>query len=47
MGRIPKRKDSWRQGDAIFVIEDADMKTVNEVLVEFPAARDGMVNKEH
>jgi len=36
-----------RQGDAIFVIEDADMKTINEVLVEFPAALDGLVNKEH
>jgi len=47
MGRIPKRKDSMRQGDAIFVIEDADMKTINEVLVEFPAARDGLVQKEH
>lgn len=28
------------------MIEDADMKTINEILVEFPATRGGLVHKE-
>jgi CBS domain containing-hemolysin-like protein len=36
MGRIPKRKETFRYGDALFVIEDADMKAIREVLVVFP-----------
>jgi CBS domain containing-hemolysin-like protein len=37
MGRIPKRKEIFRSGDILFVIEDVDMKSIKEVLVTFPA----------
>lgn len=36
MGRIPKRSDIFRQGTVTFVIEDADMKVIREVLVVLP-----------
>jgi putative hemolysin len=40
MGRIPKRKEIYRSGDMLFVIEDVDMKSIREVLVIFPAGLD-------
>jgi putative hemolysin len=40
MGRIPKRKEIFRSGDALFIIEDADIKSIKEVMVIFPAGRD-------
>ena len=40
MGRIPKRKEIYRSGDLLFVIEDVDMKSIREVLVIFPAGLD-------
>ena len=40
MGRIPKRRETLRDGDILFVIEDADMKTIREVLVVFPPEMD-------
>ncbi len=40
MGRIPKRKEIYRSGDILFVIEDVDLKSIREVLVIFPAGLD-------
>ena len=40
MGRIPKRKDTLRYGNILFVIEDADVKSIKEVLVELPGDGD-------
>lgn len=40
MGRIPRRKEIFRSGDALFIIEDADIKSIKEVMVMFPAGRD-------
>jgi CBS domain containing-hemolysin-like protein len=37
MGRIPERKEIFRSGDILFVIEDVDIKSIKEVLVTFPA----------
>jgi CBS domain containing-hemolysin-like protein len=36
MGKIPKRKDTLRYGNILFVIEDADVKSIKEVLIELP-----------
>jgi len=36
LGRIPKRRDIFKQGTVTFVIEDADMKMIREVLVVLP-----------
>jgi putative hemolysin len=36
MERIPQRNESYRQGDILFIIEDADMKSIKEVLVVLP-----------
>ncbi len=36
MGRVPRRNDSFRYGPLLFVIEDADMKLIREVLVILP-----------
>jgi putative hemolysin len=33
IGRIPRRKETVRLGNAVFVIDDADMKRIKEVLV--------------
>lgn len=44
MRRIPKRSEALKQGNAIFVIEDADMKSIKEVLVILPAVD---FNAEH
>jgi CBS domain containing-hemolysin-like protein len=45
MGRIPKRKEIFRSGDILFVIEDVDMKSIKEVLVIFPAGLDRIGEK--
>lgn len=37
MGRIPRRKDTMRHDNAFFIIEDADTKSIKEVLIEIPA----------
>jgi CBS domain containing-hemolysin-like protein len=36
MGRIPKRRDILRYESTLFVIEDADAKSIKEVLIELP-----------
>ena len=36
MGKIPKRRDVLRHGNILFVIEDADAKSIKEVLIELP-----------
>ena len=36
MGRIPKRRDILRYENALFVIEDADAKSIKEVFIELP-----------
>jgi CBS domain containing-hemolysin-like protein len=36
MGRIPKRRDILRYENTLFVIEDADAKSIKEVLIELP-----------
>lgn len=41
MGKIPKRSETLRQGNAIFVIEDSDMKSIKEVLVVLLAVGSG------
>ncbi|MBW2557276.1 MAG: HlyC/CorC family transporter [Deltaproteobacteria bacterium] len=40
MGRIPKRRDIFKHGTVTFVIEDADMKLIREVLVILPPGMD-------
>jgi len=40
MGKIPKRKETFRYGDIFFVIEDADVKAIREVMVVFPPEMD-------
>ena len=40
MGKIPKRKDIFKHGTVTFVIEDADMKLIREVLVVLPPGMD-------
>ncbi|HVO65148.1 MAG TPA: hemolysin family protein [Syntrophales bacterium] len=36
MGRIPKRRDTLRYENTLFVVEDADAKSIKEVLIELP-----------
>lgn len=36
MGKIPKRSETLRVNDVLFVIEDTDMKSIKEVLVILP-----------
>jgi len=45
MGKIPKRRDALRHGNIIFVIEDADAKSIKEVLIELPFDVDMDVGK--
>ncbi|MBN2396977.1 MAG: HlyC/CorC family transporter [Deltaproteobacteria bacterium] len=40
MGRIPRRSESYRHDTVTFVIEDADMKVIREVLVVLPPGMD-------
>jgi CBS domain containing-hemolysin-like protein len=35
MGKIPKSRESFTHGDTLFIIEDADMKSIKQVLVVF------------
>lgn len=44
MGKIPKRKETLRWGNVIFVIEDVDMKSIKKVLVVLPAEREKSKN---
>jgi CBS domain containing-hemolysin-like protein len=44
LGRIPKRKETLRWGNVIFVIEDVDMKSIKKVLVVLPAEWDKSKN---
>ena len=45
MGKIPKRRDALRYGNILFVIEDADVKSIKEVLIELPFDVDMDVGK--
>jgi putative hemolysin len=36
MGAIPKRSETVREGEILFVIEDSDMKSIREVLIILP-----------
>lgn len=40
LGRIPKRRDIFKHGTVTFVVEDADMKVIREVLVVLPPGMD-------
>jgi putative hemolysin len=40
MGKIPRRKETFKYGETLFVIEDADVKSIKEVLIILPAATD-------
>ncbi len=46
MGKIPKRKEIFRQGQILFVIEDADAKSIREIRIIFPAELDKTDEKE-
>ena len=46
MGKIPKRKEIFRQGQILFVIEDVDAKSIREIMIIFPAERDKIEEKE-
>jgi putative hemolysin len=37
MGKIPKRKEIFRHGPILFVIEDVDVKSIREVMIILPA----------
>ncbi|MGZ3649237.1 MAG: transporter associated domain-containing protein, partial [Syntrophales bacterium] len=37
MEKIPKRRDTLRHGNALLVIEDADPRSIKEILIELPA----------
>jgi len=48
MGKIPKRKEAVRYENVLFVIEDADMKSIREVLVELQSVDvEGASGGEH
>lgn len=40
MGKIPRKKESLRYGDILFVIEDADAKAIKEVMVVLQSEAD-------
>jgi len=40
MGKIPKRKEALRYENTLFVIEDADAKSIKEVLIELSGDAD-------
>ena len=40
MEKIPKRRDALRHGSTLFVIEDADARSIKEVLIELPVDTD-------
>ncbi|MCK9229408.1 MAG: hemolysin family protein [Syntrophales bacterium] len=45
MGRIPKRRESFKMGEALFVIEEADARSIRKILIVVPAEA-GPVKKE-
>jgi putative hemolysin len=46
MGKIPKRKEIFRQGPILFVIEDVDAKSIREIMIIFPAELEKKEEKE-
>ena len=40
MGKIPKRSDTFKHGPLLFVIEDADVKVIKEVMIILPPGMD-------
>lgn len=40
MGKIPKSNEAFRYGEIIFIIKDADMKSIKDVLVVVPEGSD-------
>lgn len=40
LGRIPRRGESVREGDALFIVEDADSRSIREVLIVMPVRKD-------
>ncbi len=40
MEKIPKRRDTLRHGSALLVIEDADARSIKEILIELPVDAD-------
>jgi CBS domain containing-hemolysin-like protein len=40
MGKIPRRNETFRYNNNLFIIEDADMKSIKEVLVVMPPGGD-------
>ena len=46
MGKIPKPRESFKVGDSLFVIDDADARSVKQVLVVIPPERERTIQKE-
>lgn len=46
MGRVPKRRESFKAGEVLFVIEEADARSIRKILIVVPAEA-GPVKKEH
>jgi len=40
MGKIPQKKETLRYGNTLFVIEDADAKSIKEVVIALPSETD-------
>ncbi len=36
LGRIPRRRESIKEGDVLFIVEDADYRSIREVLIVLP-----------
>jgi len=36
MGRIPRRRETYREGGIIFIIDDADLKSIKDIVVVLP-----------
>ncbi len=39
LGHIPRRSESVREGDVLFIVEDADLKSIKEVLIVLPSEK--------
>jgi CBS domain containing-hemolysin-like protein len=46
MGKIPKRKEIFRLGQILFVIEATDTKSIREIMIIFPAELEKTEEKE-
>lgn len=46
MGKIPKPRESFKVGDSLFVIDDADARSVKQVLVVIPPELERTIQKE-